>query len=263
MNQDQLSVFQFGEEAYKKFGLTVKDKRELVTLINDTIYRKCAKSSKDRYELLDQRDKILKLIRHDLNTQVAAANEEQEPGRGDEGNITTTGNPLLAGSCADMCPERERYSREYLSLCSKYENVYNAQTGESEIDYNIMIKEYSRSSADQDLPLPNEMRPLSVLYDTMLYLINEVITRIETATAGGLDDDIDFAVGEWYDFIWNRTRSIRKDIIQQRLLLNDSPPPNPANVNVDQYEAMINCMGGVLIIGWFSKKNFYKVKVQF
>jgi hypothetical protein len=246
MNQDQLSVFQFNEESYKKFGLTVKDKRELVALINDTIYRKCAKTSKDRYELLDQRDKILKLIRHDLNTQIAAV-EEQEAA-----NVSiNAANPLLAGSCMDMCPERERYSREYLSLCSKYENIFNPETNAYEIDYNIMIKEYSRSSADQDLPLPNEMRPLPVLYETMLYIINEIITRIETAAVAEDPENSDFSVGEWYDFIWNRTRSIRKDIIQQRLLLNENPPPNEENTR-EQYEAMINCMGGVLIIGEYS-----------
>jgi hypothetical protein len=248
MNQDQLSVFQFNEEAYKKFGLTVKDKRELVALINDTIYWKCAKTSKDRYELLDQRDKVLKLIRHDLNTQVAAVTpvDEQETAS----SSADAANPLLAGSCADMCPERERYSREYLSLCSKYENVYNSETNANEIDYNIMIKEYSRSSADQDLPLPNEMRPLPVLYDTMLYLINEVITRIETAAAAEDPDNFDFSVGEWFDFIWNRTRSIRKDIIQQRLLLNENPPPGEEDTQ-ERYEDMINCMGGVLIIGMY------------
>lgn len=38
---------------------------------------------------------------------------------------------------------------------------------------------------------------------------------------GNPDADGEFRVGFWYDFIWNRTRSIRKDIIQQRLLLNN------------------------------------------
>ena len=40
------------------------------------------------------------------------------------------------------------------------------------------------------------------------------------------DEETKFPVGAWYDFIWNRTRSIRKDIIQQRLLLSPSSPTN-------------------------------------
>lgn len=42
----------------------------------------------------------------------------------------------------------------------------------------------------------------------------------EDETAAAATDE-KFSVGAWYDFIWNRTRSIRKDIIQQRLLLNN------------------------------------------
>ena len=37
------------------------------------------------------------------------------------------------------------------------------------------------------------------------------------------NDGEESSLGNWYDFIWNRTRSIRKDIIQQRLLLKNYP----------------------------------------
>ena len=243
MNPDQLTLFQFNEEAYKKFNLPVKDKRELVALINETIYRKCAKTAKEKFEVLDMRDKVLKLIRFDLNNQKSnySWNSSAEDDVGP--------NPLLAGSCQDMCPEKERYSRDYLSLCSKYEMVYTEESSSNVIDYNLMVKEYSRSSADQDLPLPNEMRPPLVLYDTMLYLINQVITQIESAES---DENSEFSAVDWYDFIWNRTRSIRKDIIQQRLLLNENTVSlsiEGANEDDQQYNAMINCLGGVLIIG--------------
>lgn len=60
------------------------------------------------------------------------------------------------------------------------------------------MKEYSRSSADQEEPLPHELRPLTVLSRTMDYLVTRVMDR----TDGGLRD--------WYDFLWNRTRGIRK-----------------------------------------------------
>lgn len=63
-----------------------------------------------------------------------------------------------------------------------------------------MVKEYSRSSADQQEPLPHELRPISVLMFTMDYLISNI-----------MDISLDnITLADWYDFIWNRTRSIRK-----------------------------------------------------
>jgi len=139
----------------------------------------------------------------------------------------------------DMCPEKERYSRETLSLCNRYEFDENEA-----INHNLMVKEYSRSSADQDLPLPNELRPIHILFDTMLYLINHIIPQIELENTY---DETSFSVGDWYDFVWNRTRSIRKDIIQQRLLLNDR-----FTSHITQHEPnnqlITNGLGGVIII---------------
>ena len=66
------------------------------------------------------------------------------------------------------------------------------------MDHAAAVKEYSRSSADQEEPLPHELRPSAVLSRTMDYLV----TRIMDQTGGGLRD--------WYDFLWNRTRGVRK-----------------------------------------------------
>ena len=60
------------------------------------------------------------------------------------------------------------------------------------------MKEYSRSSADQEKPLPHELRPEHVLQLTMNYLMLSVMNA----------DDKNWA--DRYDFIWNRTRGIRK-----------------------------------------------------
>lgn len=133
-----------------------------------------------------------------------------------------------------MCPEKERYHRETLNLCNRYE------FDDDVINHRLMVKEYSRSSADQDLPLTNELRPISILFETMLYLIDEIIPQIYLDNS---EDDI-FPIGDWYDFVWNRTRSIRKDIIQQRLLLNDNEI-KPANNSND---LIANGLGGVIII---------------
>lgn len=85
MNLEQFTQFQFGEDLYKKFdirttnGELVKDKRELIQLVNDGIFRKCARTSKDKYEVLDLRDKFLKLIRYEANnTNLSSINDNQQ-----------------------------------------------------------------------------------------------------------------------------------------------------------------------------------------
>ena len=72
----------------------------------------------------------------------------------------------------------------------------------------LAIKEYSRSSADQEEPLSHELRPVPVLTMTMTYLIRNIMERIE---------NVDENMAEWYDFCWDRLRGIRKDITQQQL----------------------------------------------
>lgn len=51
----------------------------------------------------------------------------------------------------------------------------------------------------QEEPLPYELRPQHVLETTMNYLLSQVANLGE-----------DGSWGEWYDFLWNRTRGIRK-----------------------------------------------------
>lgn len=154
MNPDLLTYLPISKDALRKFDLGVKDKRELVSLVNESIYRKCAKTAKEKYEVLDLRDKLIKLVRNELR---ASASSTQP--------LDTA---ALTGACPDMCPEKERYARDYFSLCHTFE------TDKGRTNYYYMIKEYTRSCADQDLPLPNELRPLAILYETMLFIIDEV-----------------------------------------------------------------------------------------
>lgn len=67
-----------------------------------------------------------------------------------------------------------------------------------QVDHAAAIKEYSRSSADQEEPLPHELRPSEVLSMTMDYLVTSIMDQGEGNYR------------EWYDFVWNRTRGIRK-----------------------------------------------------
>jgi len=244
MNVELFAKLQCSDESLKKFDIQAKDKRELISIINECIFKKCAKNSKERYEVLDLRDKVLKLIRYEIGLIKWSATTSFAQGS----NSTKQRQPIiqndLNGTCQDMCPEKERYSRDYLSLSHKYEMLYDEQENKDVVDHNLMIKEYSRSSADQDWPLPSEMRPLPVLYDTMNYLINDIIPQLID-----FDSVNDQSIGFWYDFVWNRTRAIRKDIIQQRLLLNNEPsPPSNESIDIREYEDDNQLVSGVGII---------------
>lgn len=68
-----------------------------------------------------------------------------------------------------MCPEKERYMRETQFNLSRYETDFDGRMVPEKT-----VKNYSRSAADQEEPLPHELRPVNVLQITMDYLINEV-----------------------------------------------------------------------------------------
>lgn len=80
------------------------------------------------------------------------------------------------------------------------------------VDHSRAVKEYSRSSADQEMPLPSELRPPRVLDETMDYLLACIMDK----------GHVGFWA-EWYDFLWNRMRGIRKVcivIIKYVIILN-------------------------------------------
>ncbi|NXG58602.1 GANP protein, partial [Hemiprocne comata] len=140
-----------------------------------------AETSEERYRLLDQRDKIMRQARI-KRTYLGKAK-------------------TVVGTCPDMCPEKERYMRETRNQLS----IFEVLLGSDKVDHVAAIKEYSRSSADQEEPLPHELRPSEVLSMTMDYLVTNIMDQGEGNYR------------EWYDFVWNRTRGIRKDITQQHL----------------------------------------------
>lgn len=140
-----------------------------------------AETAEEKYRLLEQRDKILR--------------------QGRPKRIDLDLSKVFMGTCPDMCPEKERYMRETRKQLSVFEVIPDTEM----VDHMTAIKEYSRSSADQEEPLPHELRPLPVLSRTMDYLVTQIMDQ-------GHDNYRD-----WYDFVWNRTRGIRKDIIQQHL----------------------------------------------
>ncbi|XP_010634667.1 germinal-center associated nuclear protein isoform X2 [Fukomys damarensis] len=172
-HQFEVDAFDTGSECSEGLGLCVSSLSALIGTVAET--------SEEKYRLLDQRDRIMR--------QARVKRTDLDKAR------------TFVGTCPDMCPEKERYMRETRSQLSVFEVV----PGTDQVDHAAAVKEYSRSSADQEEPLPHELRPSAVLSRTMDYLVTQIMDQKE----GSLRD--------WYDFVWNRTRGIRKDITQQHL----------------------------------------------
>ncbi|KIH62903.1 SAC3/GANP family protein [Ancylostoma duodenale] len=97
----------------------------------------------------------------------------------------------------------------YVRVVQKRISQYECNPDGS-LNPNRMVKEYARSAADQDNPLPHELRSEELLENSMGYLLKHVLDSVPES-----EDDL----VSWYDFLWSRTRAIRKEITQ--LMLSD------------------------------------------
>ncbi|XGW30466.1 hypothetical protein V3C99_009441 [Haemonchus contortus] len=185
--QDSVSPPRFRATPYAAESKTAtRDEAVLLRSLLALIGKHCP-SEFDKYQVLEERDKLLSKLR------------EEENKHSDEKSRK------VQGLCLGMCTEKERYVRVVQKRISPYE------CGPSGLDPNRLVKEYARSAADQDNPLPHELRSKELLKNTMDYLLKHVLDDVP-----GNDDDL----ATWYDFLWSRTRAIRKEITQ--LMLTDS-----------------------------------------
>ncbi|KAK6747644.1 hypothetical protein RB195_000689 [Necator americanus] len=141
----------------------------------------------DKYAVLEERDKLLSKLRDEENKNIVGKRQ------------------IVKGTCFGMCPEKERYVRIVQKRISQYEC-----NSDGTLNHMHMVKEYARSAADQDNPLPHELRSKELLENSMSYLLKHVLDSVP-------EDEDDLAM--WYDFLWSRTRAIRKEITQ--LMLTD------------------------------------------
>nr|CAI5823087.1 unnamed protein product [Callosobruchus analis] len=127
---------------------------EQVDLVNVILSQ--ATTAEDKYRVLDARDK---LIRAKLKQKRVSVKSK-----------------ATLGTCQDMCPEKERLMRETRHQVALYEQMDENST----MDIRKAVKQYSRSSADQETPLPHELRPVSVLQMTMSYLMHNIVDLCDT-----------------------------------------------------------------------------------
>ncbi|CCI39505.1 unnamed protein product [Albugo candida] len=142
--------------------------------------------------------KRLPLLMHRKNT---ASNDEDKS---------------VYGTCLEMCPEAEFISRKRDNLLSRFEKIKEAH---DEIQY-IALKAYRRPAAGRMEILLHELRPPSVLLDTLRHLF----TKILQWPNGGFDSPFLSALStentflSLYNFIHDRVRSVRQDFIIQRII---------------------------------------------
>ncbi|EFN82863.1 uncharacterized protein LOC105184744 [Harpegnathos saltator] len=154
------------------------------------IIHQVALTTEDKYKVLEARDRLMRLKRVKPASLATAK--------------------TTSGTCPDMCPEKERLMRESQRQVSPYEQI---DGNEYKINHATAVKQYSRSSADQEEPMSHELRPVKSLKMTMSYLLHEIVDLCDQQSTN---------LAEWYHFLWDRTRGIRKDITQQELCCKDS-----------------------------------------
>jgi hypothetical protein len=118
-----------------------------------------ANSLSEKMSILESRDKLLRLRRH-RQTNLATA-------------------VAVVGTCPDMCPEHERYFRVETNQVSSLEMDFTSNSNGIP-DENKMIKEYRRSGADQEEPLPHELRPTHVLIRSLFTFFLKFISIFQT-----------------------------------------------------------------------------------
>uniref|UniRef100_A0A8C9QY56 SAC3 domain containing 1 n=1 Tax=Scleropages formosus TaxID=113540 RepID=A0A8C9QY56_SCLFO len=110
------------------------------------------------------------------------------------------------GTCMRMCPDRELREREAQKRLHRFEVLPGTEKDRlPRADPARTVKEYSRPAAGKDCVRAHDLRPPSVLLETVCYLIDHV------AVSPSLQPWT-----EVYDFVFDRLRSVRQDMIIQR-----------------------------------------------
>ncbi|KAL5121709.1 actin cytoskeleton and mitosis protein [Pleosporales sp. CAS-2024a] len=122
-----------------------------------------------------------------------------------EGQMRLCDSVKLFGLCTDMCPEYERVRRiveEDVKPAECTPGTEHLPRKQRIPDETRMVKAYTRSAAGMDVELVSEIRSPATCLKTLEYLMQ----RLD-------GDDFDFL----HSWIWDRTRSVRKDLRTQRI----------------------------------------------
>ncbi|XP_038058119.1 SAC3 domain-containing protein 1-like isoform X2 [Patiria miniata] len=113
----------------------------------------------------------------------------------------------IQGTCMDMSPEQERKMRELQMRLHPLEMVPGTEDSKRpKADPSATIKEYSRPAAGKADAFSSDLRPPDVLLKTVHYMISRVVPRT------------DYRYVKLYDFVFDRLRSVRQDLVIQRAI---------------------------------------------
>lgn len=94
------------------------------------------------------------------------------------------------------------------------------------MNHKLAIKQYSRSSADQEVPLPHELRPVEVLQLTIRYLMHQIINMCDHSDVsllfGSCSNDNHFLLGEFgrmVSFLMGQNPKYKKGHNTTRIML--------------------------------------------
>ncbi|KAK9170567.1 hypothetical protein Syun_002707 [Stephania yunnanensis] len=120
----------------------------------------------------------------------------------DDSSEDSSNSSPIVGTCADMCPARERAQRERLRDLSVFERL-NGSPGRT--SPSLAVKKFCRTMSTTNVQ-PSDVRPLQVLQDTLTYLLNLFNSSSE------------YPFEIVHDFIFDRTRAIRQDLSMQNVV---------------------------------------------
>ena len=132
---------------------------------------------------------------------------------GDKEQINLKEAVALVGTCQYMCPDDELVRRQKESDIQLLELVHPEIHPQGWNLRNTAVKRFRRSAADYKLDVPEWVRPPDVLERVCGYLEEWVQERDRQGTDprfGQAPASLDV-----YQFIWDRTRMVRKDFILQ------------------------------------------------
>ncbi|MEN2497224.1 MAG: Germinal-center associated nuclear protein [Marteilia pararefringens] len=107
-------------------------------------------------------------------------------------------NDSTKATCQEMCSLSEFLDRKQSHIYSVFET--DKQT--NEFVHHLAVKEYCRSAAGETISDPEQMRTKDSILMSMRHIINAV------------SNDSRASWTEWYDFLWSRTRAVRKELNQ-------------------------------------------------
>ncbi|XP_058619639.1 SAC3 domain-containing protein 1 isoform X1 [Onychostoma macrolepis] len=116
-------------------------------------------------------------------------------------------DPVPHGTCMTMCPAYEIRQREAQNRLHRFEVVAGTERERlPPADVSRAVKEYSRPAAGKDSTRASDLRPPSVLLKTVCYLVDDIAasSTFQPWT-------------EVYSFVFDRLRSVRQDMIIQRV----------------------------------------------